>query len=269
MHLWYIGLSALLIMLASLFGAIFTWKVLNEWLTARLHHLVAVAAGVFSVIIYGLGSEALHEGINSEVVSAFFVGAFLLGAITFLLPKGTHHHHSPHPEHHHTPIDARRMMIGDAIHNIHDGLTLVPAFIVSPVVGFGTAAGVLLHELVQEVSEFFILREAGWSTKRALFWNFVVSSTILVGIVLALILVETEGIGHLLVAFSAGGFTYVLLRDLIPSVISHARSEKRVLSYTLAFLFGLGIMLAVSLAAPHEHHEEEESFPLPEGFWLV
>lgn len=268
MHYWYIGVSALLIMLASLVGVLFTWKVLGAWLTPRLHYLVAVAAGVFSVIIYGLGTEALHEGFTLETLGAFLVGALLLGTITFLLPKGTHHHHSPHPEHHHTPIDARRMMIGDAVHNIHDGLALVPAFLVSPVVGFGTVAGVLLHELVQEVSEFFILREAGWPPRRALFWNFIVSGTILIGIALALTLVETEEIGHLLVAFSAGGFTSVLLRDLVPSIISHAMHEKRVLAYLFSFLIGFSTMLGVSLLVPHEH-PEEDALPLPDGFWLV
>ncbi len=265
---WYIGFSALTIMLASLAGAFFTWKVLGDWLAPRLRYMVALAAGVFTVIIFGLGEEALHEGISYEILIAFVIGALFLETLTRLVPKGTHHHHGPHPEHHHTPIDARRVMLGDAIHNVHDGLALVPAFLVSPVVGFGTAAGILLHEVVQEISEFFILREAGWSAKKALVWNFAVSATILAGIGLSLTLVEIEEIGHLLVPFAAGGFTYILLRDLLPSIISHAKHEKRALSYAFAFLIGFGIMPTVSLVAPHETHEEDP-FPLPEGFWLV
>lgn len=263
----YIGLSALTIMLASLAGAFFTWKVLGDWLAPRLRYMVAMAAGVFTVIIFGLGEEALYEGLSYEVTGAFVVGALLLEVLTRLVPKGTHHHHGPHPEHHHSPIDARRVMLGDAIHNVHDGLTLVPAFLVSPVVGFGTMAGILLHEVVQEISEFFILREAGWSAKKALVWNFVVSGTILVGIGLSLALVEVEGIGHLLVPFAAGGFTYILFRDLMPSIISHAKHEHRVFSYALAFLIGLAVMFTVTVIAPHEYHEEE--LPLPDGFGLA
>ncbi len=268
MMYWYIGISALTIMLASLAGAFFTWRVLGEWLAPRLRYMVAMAAGVFTIIIFGLGEEALHAGLNYEVAGAFMVGALLLEVLTRLIPKGTHHHHGPHPEHHHTPIDARRVMLGDAIHNVHDGLTLVPAFLVSPVVGFGTAAGILLHEVVQEISEFFILREAGWSAKKALIWNFVVSATILVGIGLSLALVEVEEIGHLLVPFAAGGFTYILLRDLLPSIISHAKHERRIFSYALAFMVGLAVMLTVTVVAPHEH-EDEDPYPLPEGFGLT
>jgi len=270
---WYIAISAVLIMLASLAGALFAWKTLGEWLSTRLRFLIALAAGVFTIIIYGLVTEVLHEGVGMGVVAAFVLGGVLLELVTRLLPKNTHHHHGPHPEHHHGKIDARRMLLGDAVHNVHDGLTLVPAFLVSPVVGFGTAAGVLLHELVQEVSEFFVLKEAGYSTKKALIWNFIVSATILIGIVLAASLASIEGFTYPLVAFSAGGFTYILLRDLLPSIVGHARQEGRTGSYLFMFILGVVLMGGVSLLVPHghehghEHHEEE--LLLPEGFGLA
>jgi zinc and cadmium transporter len=263
---WYLFISVFSIMLASLAGKLFTWKALGVYILPRIRYLIALAAGVFVVIIYGLVEETLHEGLSTEIVLAFVVGAILLETITRLLPKETHHHHGPHPEHTHSTIDARRMLIGDAVHNIHDGIALVPAFLVSPVVGIGTALGVLLHELVQEVSEFFVLKEAGYSDRKALAWNFAVSSTIVIGVVLASLLASVEAFAHPLVAFSAGGFTYVLFRDLLPSIISHARVEKCPGKYVLMFLVGLGIMLTVSLTVPHEHEEE---LPLPEGFGLA
>ena len=67
--------------------------------------------------------------------------------------------------------------MGDAIHNVHDGIILVPAFLVSPVVGFGTALAILFHETVQEIAEFFILLGAGYSIKKALLLNLIVSTT--------------------------------------------------------------------------------------------
>jgi len=159
-------------------------------------------------------------------------------------------------------------MLVDAVHNVHDGLTLVPAFLVSPVVGFGTAAGILLHEIVQEISEFFILKEAGYTARKALLYNFAVSSTILIGIILATTLVATERFSGPLIAFSAGGFLYVLFRDLAPSIISHARAEKKYLQYGISFCIGFVLMLSVSLFVPHELDHEEE-YPLPEGFELA
>jgi zinc and cadmium transporter len=263
---WYIGISVLAIMLTSLTGKLFTWQALGSFVMPRLRYLVALAAGVFVVIIYGLVEESLHNGFTTTILIAFVVGAVLLETVTHFLPKDTHHHHGPHPEHSHHQIDARRMMLGDAIHNIHDGLTLVPAFLVSPVVGFGTAAGILLHELVQEVSEFFVLKEAGYSDRKALAWNFIISSTILIGVMLASLLASVEGFAHPLVAFAAGGFTYVLLRDLFPSVISHARSERAVGKYLFMFIIGLVLMGVVTTIIPHEI---EDPLPLPEGFGIA
>jgi len=260
--------SVFAIMFASLSGALFAWKAFGGWIAPRLRYFVASAAGVFVVIIYGLVEEVLREGFTAGVGLAFVFGGLLLEGATRLLPKESHHHHGLHPEHLHRPIDARRMLVGDAVHNVHDGLTLVPAFLVSPVVGIGTAAGILLHEMVQEVSEFFVLREAGYSARKALIWNFIVSTTIMIGVALALSLASVETLAHPLVAFSAGGFTYILIRDLLPSIIGHARMEKRAASYFLAFFLGLLLMGTVSYLAPHERHEDEE-FLVPEGFGLA
>ena len=269
MHTSLILISAIFIMLASLSGAVFAWKTLGDWLTPRLRYLIALAAGVFVVIIYGLLTEVFHEsGITYTTVLAFILGAVLLEGVIRLMPENTHHHHEVNCDHPHGFLDARRMMMVDAVHNIHDGLTLVPAFLVSPVVGFGTATGILLHEIVQEISEFFILKEAGYPARKALLWNFAVSSTILIGILFAMILVATERFSGPLIAFSAGGFLYVLFRDLGPSIISHAHAEKKYLQYGISFCIGFLLMLSVNLLVPHEFNYENV-LPLPEGFGLA
>jgi zinc and cadmium transporter len=255
-------------MLASLSGKLFTWKILETWLAPRLHYLVAFAAGVFVVVITTLTEESVHEGFSVGVGIAFVLGAVLLELMTRLLPKGTHHHHGPQSDHAHGAIDARRMLLGDSIHNIHDGLTLVPAFLVSPAVGLTTAAGVLVHETVQEISEFFVLRQAGYSVRKALTLNFLTSGTILIGVATSSVLASVEEVAHLLVPFAAGGFSYVVLRDLAPSIFRHARAERHYLQYSAAFVLGLCIMLAVSFIAPHGHEEEGE-FLVPEGFGIA
>ncbi len=268
----YILAAAFVIMLASLAGAVFAWRVLGEWLSSRLRYLIALAAGVFTVVVFDLMTEVVaHEGLSYSVIAAFLLGGIVLEVITRLLPKGTHHHHGPH-HHKHSGLDARRMLIGDGVHNVHDGIILVPAFMVSPVVGFGTAIGILLHELVQEVSEFFVLREAGYSVRKALLLNFLVSTTILIGVALAVVLVTIESLVYPLIAFSAGGFLYIVLRDLLPSIIRHAREEHQAVRDTLLFFVGASLMALISVAVPHAHHHENEhhnEFLLPEGFELV
>jgi zinc transporter ZupT len=256
-------------MFASLAGAIFTWKHFDNWLRPRLSYLIALAMGVFIMIVYGLVKEILHEGITYASVGMFLLGAILLEAATMFLPEKSHHHHDSNCDAHQNPIDARRVLIGDAIHNVHDGLVLVPAFLVSPVVGFGTTLGIFLHEIVQEIAEFFILRDAGYSVKKALTLNFIISGTILFGVGLSYWFAEALRIGELLIPLSAGGFTYILLRDIGPSVFQYAKKQNKFLEYGGMIAVGVALMLALTILIPHEHHEAEDVFPLPEGFELV
>ena len=270
----YILIASGIIMLASLSGAIFTWKTLGEWLRPRLSYSIALATGVFLAIVFSLVQELLHEGISFPIIMSFIFGGLLLEGITHLLPKDSHHHHHDDCKDKgvtFSTIDARRVLVGDAIHNIHDGLALVPAFLICPILGLGTAFGILLHEIVQEIAEFFILKEAGYSTKKALIWNFLVSATILIGVLVALFVASVGNYTIYLIAFSAGGFAYILIRDLMPTIIFHAKKGKAYLSYGVIVAFGALLMLLVSHLVPHEHlhNHSEDDFLLPEGFGLA
>ncbi len=267
--IFYVTIAAFTIMLASLSGAVFAWKTLGDWLRPRLPYFVALAVGVFAAIILNLGGEVIHENFSYITVLAFIFGGLLLEGITRLLPKDSHHHHHGDCEQKtFSSIDARRVLVGDAIHNVHDGLTLVPAFLISPVIGIGTTLGILLHEIVQEIAEFFILKEAGYTTRRALLWNFAVSATILIGVVCSLLIASIGDYSVYLIAFSAGGFVYILFRDLLPSVLTHAKRDGAHHHYFLMMTLGFALMMTVSYVAPHEHNEDEE-FPLPDGFGLA
>lgn len=262
-------IASCVIMLASLAGVVFTWKTIGVWLKPRLHYMVALATGVLMVMAYSLIEEALHEGLTPVILGMFILGGVLLEGITLVLPKHSHHHHHGACEHVPTSIDARRVLLGDAMHNVHDGLVLVPAFMVSPAVGIGTTLGVFLHEVVQEIAEFFILTGAGYSAKKALIWNFIVSTTLLLGIAISILLVSTMEIGHSLVALSAGGFTYIIFRDLLPSIIKQAKKQERYLPYLGAVCIGALLVFGLSLLLPHNHEHADEDYPLPEGFGLA
>ena len=114
------------------------------------------------------------------------VASGLLGVLVLEIIErfhlASHHHHDTKHDHEHTGINARKLLFTDAIHNVADGVLLVPAFAVDVRLGIATAVAIFLHEAVQEVSEFFVLKEAGYSTKKALTLNFLVSSTILIGV---------------------------------------------------------------------------------------
>ncbi len=267
--LFSVFIASFVIMLASLSGVLFAWKTIGAWLKPRLHYMVALATGVLMVMAYTLIEEALHEGFSFGIISMFLLGGLLLEVATRFLPKHSHHHHHGACEHTPTSIDARRVLMGDAMHNVHDGLVLVPAFMVSPAVGIGTTLGVFLHEVVQEIAEFFILKGAGYSTKKALLWNFLVSTSLLFGVAISLLLASTMEIGHLLVALSAGGFTYIIFRDLLPSIITQAKKQNRYLPYISALLIGALLVYGLSFLLPHNHEHTDDAYPLPEGFGLA
>ncbi len=83
-----------------------------------------------------------------------------------------------------------------------------------------------VHELVQEVSEFFVLKQAGYSTKKALLTNFAVSSTILIGSIGGTFLLDTFSELELpLMGIAAGAFLVVVFQDLIPHSVRKAKAK--------------------------------------------
>lgn len=239
--------AAFCVMLASLVGVIFTHQAFAGWMRERLTYLATFSAGVLVILAYHLIEESFREGGSTAIVAGSVVaGVVLLEIIHRLLPHNDeHHHHGESAGHAHTPVDGRRILISDGIHNVTDGFLIVPAFLVDWRLGVAATVGIFFHELVQEISEFFILKEAGYSNRKALTLNFAASSTILIGIVLALTLASFAGILAILGGFAAGGFLAVIIRDLLPHAISSAKAHNTWLSHIIAATIGLILMLGI------------------------
>jgi len=243
-------IAAFITMLASLSGTIFIWQSTGRWLRNNLRYLVTFSAGVFIVVVYNLFNESIEYGGSALlIVFTAILGALFLEIIARLIPT-SHHHHGINYSHKHTNIDARRLLWSDAVHNIIDGVLLVPAFLIDIQVGITTTIGIFLHEVVQEISEFFILKEAGYSTLRALTLSFLVSSTILIGVFVGMFISETSAFIPALIAFAAGAFLYVVFRDLIPSTIQDVQRKKKVLVHIIAGVSGVLVILGVGMIAP-------------------
>ena len=63
------------------------------------------------------------------------------------------------------------ILVGDAFHNFVDGVTIAAAFIASIPVGIATGLAILAHELPQEVGDFAILLESGYTRRQAILYN--------------------------------------------------------------------------------------------------
>lgn len=251
----YIILSGFAVMIASLAGILFTRERASKFLEKNIKTLIAFSAGVFIVITYSLFSESIEHGTSlAVIIASTIVGGAFLELMSHIIPHA-HHHHDAASGHTHSRIDARRVLLGDAAHNIGDGIILVPAYLAGPVVGIGTTVAILFHEMVQEIAEYFILREAGYSVRQALLRNFIVSGTIFIGIFAALFFTHTEEFEGPLLAFAAGGFLYIIFRDLLPSVYESIKKSGKFLPFLLVLVLGIAIMYSVTHVVPHEHEE--------------
>lgn len=239
------------VMLVSLSGKVVTWRGAGAYIEHNLHFFVSFAAGVLCVVALGLVAELRHaEGGILAGVPWIALGAVGIVAAFRYLPNFHHHHESD--GHQHSLIDANRILLSDAVHNVADGAIIFLSFAISPFVGVMTTLGVILHETMQEISEFFVLREAGLSVKKALILNFLTSGTILLGALAAyLALNRYEAISLPLVGIAAGSYIIVVFHDLIPHSIANAREEGHTARHVGHFVAGLALMGLVSILVGH------------------
>ncbi|MDH5257312.1 MAG: ZIP family metal transporter, partial [Gammaproteobacteria bacterium] len=82
-----------------------------------------------------------------------------------------HKHESDHAHNHgHAPAGTL-VLVGDAVHNFVDGILIAAAFLTDVHLGIVTALAVAAHEIPQEVGDFAILLQSGFSRSKALFFN--------------------------------------------------------------------------------------------------
>lgn len=131
--------------------------------------------------------------------------------------------HTPEHDHHHEPNRDRAagtlVLIGDGMHNLVDGVLIAAAFLTDFDLGVVTALAVAAHEIPQEVGDFAILLNSGFSRRKALIFNILASLTTVVGAVIAYYsLLEFEHVLPYILAVAASSFIYIAVADLIPGL---------------------------------------------------
>ena len=112
--------------------------------------------------------------------------AFLAGIVFFLLLERLliwRHCHNGACEVH--PTSGVLILVGDAMHNFVDGVLIAATFLTSIPLGVATSLAIISHEVPQEVVDFAILLDNGYSTLRAFVLNIVCGTTMLAGALLA------------------------------------------------------------------------------------
>ncbi len=250
--------ASFVIMLVSLSGKLVIWRHLGPIVERNLHFLVSFSAGVLLMVTYNLGSEIVeHAGSLSGGLPWILAGALVV-LIGFRFLPHFHHHHESGGDHAHSKIDAGRILLSDGIHNIGDGVVIVASFAASPFLGIMSTISIAVHESLQEISEFFVLREAGLSSRRALTYNFLISGTILIGAIGAYYLLERfEALEVPLLGLAAGSYLIVVFHDLIPHSLGSVRERGHHMRHIIFFVLGAVLMFGVTTLLPHAEPEHE------------
>jgi len=142
------------------------------------------------------------------------------GNINILNGQETHSHN------HEKNASGTLILIGDAVHNLVDGVLIAAAFMTDIDLGIVTALAVATHEIPQEIGDFAILLNNGYERKRALLFNVFASMATIVGAVIAYY--SLQSMQHALpyiLAIAASSFIYIAVADLIPGL--HKKTELR------------------------------------------
>lgn len=196
-----------------------------------------------------LGASLLHllpEALALLAPTAA-LGALLVGILTFFalekLVIWRHCHEEGECATHNSA--ASLVIVGDAFHSFVDGAIIGAAVLTSVPLGISTAIAAAAHEIPQEVGDFAVLLNAGYSRRRAILLNLSSGATGILGAVLVILLIGPipRALPYF-IAFSAGGFLYVAMSDLIPDLHRSTRDPNPI-RQTLLIAAGIVTMLLV------------------------
>lgn len=218
--------------------------------------LITFAAGAFLAVSF---LDILPEAVESVaephyVFVAALAGFFAFFALERVLMRFSHRHHAGgegavHSEH--TESLPILVMIGDSAHNFLDGIVIALAYIANPALGLTTALAIAAHEIPQEVGDFSILLDNGWSKAKIIVANVLSSLLAVVGIFVGYYAGGfLESYLPYLLGAVAGIFIYIAAADLIPEIQDRAQ-HKHMGSVLLSFLAGL---IVVGYLVQMAHH---------------
>jgi zinc and cadmium transporter len=207
--------------------------------------LVSYATGaLLGASLLGLLPQAIEQGGLLRSLGTVLAGLILFFVLERLL-IWRHCHREGTCEVH--GAAGQLILVGDALHNFVDGIVIAAAFLSSIPLGIATGIAVIAHELPQEVGDFAVLLDNGFSRGRALKWNLLSGSATLPGALLAYVALEqSRGLIGPILALSAASFLYIGLADLIPGLHRRIGSEAGIAEFVL-LLAGVGTILVLRL----------------------
>ena len=236
-------------------AAIFSFALLSK----MVERLVSLSVGIMlsTSLLHAL-PEAFESSAEPHELFAVLLGgllAFFLLEKFSILRHSHHHEDDGHGHHHgHDKHEAGRagwmILVGDGLHNFTDGILIAAAFLADPHLGLVTGLAIIAHEIPQEIGDFIVLLNAGFSRTRAYIYNLICSLMAVLGGVLGYFMLERgmEWIPYVLV-FASSGFIYIALSDLMPQMQRRSTLRETI---PQVILIAVGVILVLVLTG-HAH----------------
>ncbi|MGZ3184902.1 MAG: ZIP family metal transporter [Telluria sp.] len=197
--------------------------------------------------------HALPEAFESKADPRSLFATLLAGLLGFFILEKLallrhSHHHEGDGHHHAHGHDAREagkagwmILVGDGLHNFTDGILIAAAFLANPQLGIVTGLAIIAHEIPQEIGDFIVLLNAGFTRRRAYVYNLLCSGLALLGGLLGYFTLDrASGMIPYVLVFASSGFIYIAVSDLMPQMQRRATVKE---SIPQVLLIGLGVSL--------------------------
>jgi zinc and cadmium transporter len=235
-------------------AAIFSFSLLSK----VVERMVSLSVGIMlsTSLLHAL-PEAFESKADPRSLFATLLGGLLAFFMLEKLAVLRHSHHHEGDGHHHAHgHDAREagksgwmILIGDGMHNFTDGILIAAAFMANPQLGIVTGVAIIAHEIPQEIGDFIVLLNAGFSRLRAYVFNLLCSLMAVAGGLLGYYTLDrASGLIPYVLVFASSGFIYIAVSDLMPQMQRRATVRD---SVPQVLLIGVGVLIVLLLTHGH------------------
>lgn len=228
--------SVLFVSLLSFVGAVGV-AIDRERLQQILPLIVATAIGVLlgDALVHMIPEALAHSHSTWQTLDIVGLGMIAFAAIEAFL------HMFDKRENGIAPF-GMVSVVAESVHNALDGILIAGAYLTGFGAGVAATVAVILHEIPHELGNFAVLLHAGFPARRALWLNFASACSALVGAAAMLAFgANIRGAADFAGPFAAGGFLFLALGSLTPSLWRDASPRQRRLILAFA-LMGVALM---------------------------
>lgn len=235
-------------------AAVFSFALLSK----MVERMVSLSVGVMLSTSF---LHALPEAFDSKADPRSLFACLLAGLFGFFLlekmailrhshhHEGDGHHHAHGHDAHEAGKSGWMILVGDGMHNFTDGILIAAAFLANPKLGIVTGLAIIAHEIPQEIGDFIVLLNAGFSRARAYAYNLISSLMAVFGGILGYYMLDqANGLIPYVLVLASSGFIYIAVSDLMPQMQRRATLHETV---PQVILIACGVALVLFLTA-HE-----------------